>query len=202
MSAEEVGCYIRLLCFQWTKGHIPNQQDTWQRYAGAMPSPYVMSKFEACGRDGRELKNRRLEEERRKQEEYRVTRSNAGRKGAAKLWSSHSPAKAKDGIPLPSSLSFSLSKEVASANAPTVVEKKKKVPKMTDVEWLENLTTTPTYLGIDVRREFGKAQEWIDARPRRTFTRRFFVGWLNRIEAPIKINGESAESKFKNGTWQ
>ena len=54
----------------------------------------------------------------------------------------------------------------------------------------------------DVRREFGKAQAWIGTKPRRVLNRPFFVNWLNRIEAPVKINGESAESKFKSGKWQ
>jgi hypothetical protein len=35
---------------------------------------------------------------------------------------------------------------------------------------------------LNVEQEYGKAKAWISARPGRTCTRRFFVGWLNRAE--------------------
>ena len=34
MSAEEVGGYIRLLCYQWTHGSIPNDDAVLQRLTG------------------------------------------------------------------------------------------------------------------------------------------------------------------------
>jgi len=64
MSAEEVGHYIRLLCFQWSHGKLSSDELTLERIAGGKISDTVRAKFPRG-------KNRRLEQERRKQQEYR-----------------------------------------------------------------------------------------------------------------------------------
>ena len=87
MSAEEVGGYIRLLCHQWTKGGIPNDEDRAGRMAGLMGSPsvgYVLAKFSLC-EDGM-LRNARLEQVRAEQAAFRAKQSTAGRSGAEKRW--------------------------------------------------------------------------------------------------------------------
>ena len=87
MSAEEVGGYIRLLCHQWTKGGIPNDEDRAGRMAGLMGSPsirYVLAKFSPC-EDGM-LRNARLEQVRQEQADYKAKQSTAGRSGAEKRW--------------------------------------------------------------------------------------------------------------------
>ncbi len=87
MSAEEVGGYIRLLCHQWTKGGIPNDEDRAGRIAGLMGSPsvgYVLAKFSLC-EDGM-LRNARLEQVRAEQAAFRAKQSTAGRSGAEKRW--------------------------------------------------------------------------------------------------------------------
>lgn len=87
MSAEEVGGYIRLLCHQWTKGGIPNDQERVARIAGLMGSPcvgYVMAKFRLS--DGHTLKNERLEKVREEQNAFKARQSAAGTNGAAKRW--------------------------------------------------------------------------------------------------------------------
>ena len=87
MSAEEVGGYIRLLCHQWTKGGIPNDEERVARIAGMIGSPcvgYVMAKFRLC--DGHTLKNERLEKVRAEQQAFKVRQSTAGASGAAKRW--------------------------------------------------------------------------------------------------------------------
>ena len=87
MSAEEVGGYIRLLCHQWTKGGIPNDEDRAGRMAGLMGSPsvgYVLAKFSLC--DDGMLRNARLEQVRAEQAAFRAKQSTAGRSGAEKRW--------------------------------------------------------------------------------------------------------------------
>lgn len=87
MSAEEVGGYIRLLCHQWTKGGIPNDEERVARIAGMIGSPcvgYVMAKFRLC--DGHTLKNERLEKVRAEQQAFKARQSTAGANGAAKRW--------------------------------------------------------------------------------------------------------------------
>jgi uncharacterized protein YdaU (DUF1376 family) len=87
MSAEEVGGYIRLLCHQWTKGGIPNDEERVARIAGMIGSPsvgYVMAKFRLC--DGHTLKNERLEKVREEQQAFKIRQAAAGTSGAAKRW--------------------------------------------------------------------------------------------------------------------
>lgn len=86
LSAEEVGAYIRLLCYQWNKGAVPIAEPSkLSRIAGCEVSPDVMAKFP----DG---KNVRLEEVRGIQDEFRASRSLAGREGARIRWHGHGTA--------------------------------------------------------------------------------------------------------------
>jgi uncharacterized protein YdaU (DUF1376 family) len=87
MSAEEVGGYIRLLCHQWTKGGIPNDQERAARMAGLMGSPsigYVLAKFSPC--DDGMLRNARLENVRDQQTAFKAKQSVSGKAGAEKRW--------------------------------------------------------------------------------------------------------------------
>ena len=65
MSPHEVGCYMRLLCHQWSRGQIPHSDvQKIRRVAGGVVSDDVMRKFP----NG---KNERLERERLKQQVWR-----------------------------------------------------------------------------------------------------------------------------------
>jgi uncharacterized phage protein (TIGR02220 family) len=86
MSAEEVGAYIRLLCYQWGNGSIPPQQAVVDRIAGCQVSQMVLSKFP-------EGKNPRLETVRSKQQAFSETQ----RKKANMLWQSRGNAGASNG---------------------------------------------------------------------------------------------------------
>jgi uncharacterized protein YdaU (DUF1376 family) len=79
LTPEEVGSYIRLLCHQWSKGHIPNDRERLARLSGGFISVYVLEKFEECA-DGN-LRNARMEAERLKQDEYRKRQAENGKKG-------------------------------------------------------------------------------------------------------------------------
>lgn len=96
MSAEEVGGYIRLLCHQWTKGSIPNDEERLGRMAGLMGSPslrYVVAKFALC--DDGNLRNRRLDQIRIEREAYKARQADSGASGAKKRWN----GKRTDGDP-------------------------------------------------------------------------------------------------------
>jgi uncharacterized protein YdaU (DUF1376 family) len=80
MSQEEVGAYIRLLCYQWNTGSIPVATEKQQRLAGGCVSVDVLAKFRLLP-DGR-LVNERLEQERNKQAEYRKQQSQKGKRSA------------------------------------------------------------------------------------------------------------------------
>lgn len=81
MSTGEAGAYIRLLCFQWINGSLPNDQEKCARIAGSSIHEIraIWNKFEV-GEDGR-IRNPRLEDTRQKSEEYRASRRENGAKG-------------------------------------------------------------------------------------------------------------------------
>lgn len=114
MSTKEVGAFIRLLCFQWTKGKIPSCGKKLARIAGTNVTPDVLAKFN----DGM---NQRLENERSKLEEYRKQKAQSGKNGAEKRWQNHSTpiisplaeGMANDSSPSPSSVSNSTLTESA-----------------------------------------------------------------------------------------
>ena len=56
--------------------------------------------------------------------------------------------------------------------------------KQTDEQWLGQLSESPAYQGIDVRREYAKADAWCRTN-RKQLSRRRFINWLNRIEQPM-----------------
>ena len=87
MSAEEVGGYIRLLCHQWTKGGIPNDEERAGRMAGLIGSQsirYILAKF-SLSDDGM-LRNARLEQVRQGQADYKAKQAVSGKAGAEKRW--------------------------------------------------------------------------------------------------------------------
>lgn len=58
----------------------------------------------------------------------------------------------------------------------------------TDEEWRRKLQESEAYKALSVESEFEKAVFWCEQR-RRQPTRRFFLGWLNKIERPMATNG-------------
>lgn len=57
---------------------------------------------------------------------------------------------------------------------------------MTDLEWLVELQGNPAYVGLNVEREFGKMTAWCSTN-RKQPNRRRFINWLNRADAPMKV---------------
>jgi len=90
MTPAEVGTYIRLLCYQWSNGSIPNDLRKLKLIAGGTVSQSVLAKFRAAG-EGR-LANDKMERVRAAQQSFSQAKSSAGRKGADKRWHSHSTA--------------------------------------------------------------------------------------------------------------
>ena len=76
LSQAEVGSYIRLLCHQWNRGSIPVEPEKQQRLAGGPVSDDVLAKFPVW--DDGIRRNRRLEEERAKQAEFREKQRQKG----------------------------------------------------------------------------------------------------------------------------
>ena len=109
MSAEEVGAYIRLLCYQWDTGSVPDNDAAICRLAGCSKSclPILRKKFTKQP-DG--LKNRRLEEVRDEQTANREAKIRAGQISAAKRWHSR---------PINTPIADPLTEGVTESNSPS-----------------------------------------------------------------------------------
>jgi hypothetical protein len=79
---------------------------------------------------------------------------------------------------------------------PRRVRQKKAKEDVSDEQWLADLGKAPCYAHCDVPMQHAKAAKWCEVN-RRNFTRKFFLNWLNRIEAPLK-----GGTTTKPRTWQ
>ena len=72
------------------------------------------------------------------------------------------------------------------------------VLELAEITRLAELEADPTYAGIDIRRELGKAQAWASVR-NVGVSRMRFVNWLNKAvnDRPIAFNGTGATSFAK-----
>jgi hypothetical protein len=76
-----------------------------------------------------------------------------------------------------------------SLNSPSSSVQKKQ--SLTDSDWLDCLSASPAYAGIDVKREHAKMVEWCNLK-RKQATRNRFLNWLNRVEKPMQANARHA----------
>jgi uncharacterized protein YdaU (DUF1376 family) len=94
MSLAETGAFILLLCHQWDKGTLPAEAEKLARlvHAGSEEERQavneVLKKF-AANKNG--LQNRRLEDVRSVQQEYRKRRTQAAKKAAGVRWGKPEP---------------------------------------------------------------------------------------------------------------
>jgi uncharacterized protein YdaU (DUF1376 family) len=106
MTTLEIGAYILLLCYQWSKGFIPDDDNLIRRIARETQTfdlATLRTKFKS--KKGK-LFNVRLEQERQKQIEFRKKQSDNGQKGGRpknpSLSQPLSKTKAKKSSPSPS----------------------------------------------------------------------------------------------------
>mgnify|MGYP003133964504 FL=1 len=92
MTTQQVGAYIRLLCWQWENDFIPASEDARCKVVGCTRRemravwPVLCEKF--VEKDGK-LINTRLEDERIKQQANSEKQSKHGKAGAEKRWGTH-----------------------------------------------------------------------------------------------------------------
>lgn len=94
MSLEEEGAYVRLLNFCWREGSIPNDDEMLSRLckgASTTVLRVVKERFQPSADDPSKLVHHRLEDERKKQREWREKSAEGGRK-SAKLRSKNEPS--------------------------------------------------------------------------------------------------------------
>lgn len=185
LTAEEVGGYIRLLCYQWAKGSIPNDDRKLSQLAGitdGLSMGNVSVKFRLC-EDGQK-RNDRLEEVRLQQDQYRQKQAENGKKGGNPNF--------KAGKPNPyynPPLNPLDNPKINTSSSSSSSNKKRASPSLkyqiSPESFIEQLKANPIYSHINIERELGKMDLWISANPPRTKTRRFVLNWLNKIEVPI-----------------
>lgn len=193
MDAEEVGVYIRLLCHQWLRGGLPDDEARLM----AMGSPcepirvatrvaYVKSRF-VRGADGM-LRHPRMEAEREKQTKYRSNQAELARK----RWVGIANPDAKScGLAQATQCPPSPSPSPSLIPALTLDEGtgvRGATPKLTDDAWLVSLVRDPAYAGLDVMKQHAKMVRWCKEN-RKQPTRRRFINWLNRADEVIPTNG-------------
>lgn len=74
-------------------------------------------------------------------------------------------------------------------------KKVKRIVKQTDDEWIESLQLDPLFVGVDVRKELGKAQFWCRENTRQC-TRKFFTNWLNKAERTLTAAANTGTRNF------
>ena len=90
---EEVGVYIRLLCHQWDRGHVPADPERLRRIAAMSRDEFdsaweqIREKFQPAG--SKKLQNPVLEEVRKDVLKRAEKKSERGREGAAARWGPH-----------------------------------------------------------------------------------------------------------------
>lgn len=86
MSPSDVGAYIRLLCYQWSRGSAPALPEKMQRVAGCIVSDDVIAKFPFCADGNR--RNPRLEKVREASDAFRKKQAEK----AGKRWGHNAAA--------------------------------------------------------------------------------------------------------------
>lgn len=145
MTAEEVGGYIRLLCYQWSKGGLPIENKKLMQLSGLFDLDSlntVKTKFIEI--DGL-LKNERMEKTRSEQDDYRLKQSESSKKSwenrrlrNGEPMASHTKA---NGEPMPTLMASQSSSPSTSPTTITITKSKSKSTKEIDYSFLQNEPT-------------------------------------------------------------
>jgi len=111
MSMAGEGVYVHLLCYCWREGSIPADRSAIVVLCKGYNGPGIdeaLTCFVPSRKCGR-LINRRVESERRKQENFRKLKQIAGLDGARKRWHTHS-------TPIPSAMAKNSSSSSTSSS--------------------------------------------------------------------------------------
>jgi len=112
MSMAGEGVYVHLLCYCWREGSIPADRSAIVVLCKGYNGPGIdeaLTCFVPSRKCGR-LINRRVESERRKQENFRKLKQIAGLDGARKRWHTHS-------TPIPSAIAKNSSSSSSSSSS-------------------------------------------------------------------------------------
>jgi len=128
MSNQEAGCYIKLLCFCWKQGSVPNDTKKLAKLCGedSESMATLWENIEPCFKvngNGR-LINPRLEKERCNQDKYHERQRKAGKMGAEKRWRNKDLNSTAIVSPMPNDSSSSSSSSSSSIKDKKITAKK------------------------------------------------------------------------------
>ena len=209
MTPACFGAYMRLLCYAWTRGGIPDDEAACSRITGGMePGDWAAIRARLVALDDGRLTHQRLELERVAVAEIREKRSDAGRRGGrpkangkqneSKSEANEKQNESKTKAPNPSpSLPYTGEEIQPAAPVPTSVPAKPSRSRaksavswsadagwdgITDADRLEWATAFP---GAVLDQELAKATAWLRANPTRAGRRNwraFVVRWLSKCQ--------------------
>jgi uncharacterized protein YdaU (DUF1376 family) len=206
LSAAEVGAYIRLLCYQWQEGALPNDETLLARLGACdvVDIRGILHKFPS-GKDGK-LRNGRMEEVRKELIAYRLRRSKAGKQGGrprkALLSPSLSSDEANQKPPSPSPPPSPISTLTESATPPSVDDvlilepppppgERKPKPPPPDPRRQDFLDIFREYFEQGIGRAWAGPDAADNAQLKRLFTRQPDMTPLEWREYLLYINDES-----------
>jgi len=121
MTNQQVGAYIRLLCWQWDHDAVPSQEESLRKILGGITKREFRAIWDVLRNKFVEenglLRNPRLEVERQNQLEYRQKQRERGAAGARARWPRHS-----DPIALESSTSTKSKQTILTVQPQAIVD--------------------------------------------------------------------------------
>jgi len=194
LTLEEEGAYLRLLASCWQHGSIPSAPDMIARLIGKGSSTNLATTlatmFQPHPNNPALLVHDRLEKEREKQDAWSEKCREGGRKSAEMRKIGKGSSSLVEGLLEGSAnkkATLQSSITITNTTSKEVVGAPKKSFLLDEEFWAEMRRHYPD---IDVEAESRKMDAWLLARPGRMKTRKFVIGWLNKVEpalAPAKV---------------
>jgi uncharacterized protein YdaU (DUF1376 family) len=211
MTPQQFGAYVRLLCYAWDNGGVPNDASACGRIAGGIDASdwkVIRRRLEILdeGTEKERLSHGRLEIEREKQANLHDSRSEAGKRAAEKRWQTHSrrianalakPCHLEPEPELEPNTEIEPKDKKPAAPVPTSKppsasgsRAKPKILWSADAGWsgitdADRKGWREAYPGAVLDQELAKASQWLQANPKRAGKRnwrKFLVGWMSRCQ--------------------
>jgi len=210
MTPACFGAYMRLLCYAWTRGGVPDEEAACSRITGGMePGDWAAIRSRLLVLDDGRLTHQRLELERVAVSEIREKRAEAGRMGGrpkangkqteSKTKANEKQNESKTKAPYPSpSLPYTREEiQPASPVAPSTPQRRRCSKPADPLRWSaesgwEGITDadhaewSQAYPAADLPVELAKANQWLKANPkkaRKSNWRRWLTTvWLSKCQ--------------------
>ena len=192
-SAEQVGAYIRLLCFQWETGYIPADVTMQARIAGCNKKAIteVLKKFVNTDKG---FINERLETARQEQLKYKESKSNAGKIGNQKRWKKDNNVIAEVSHCDNSAISKNIAEPIANNRSSS------STTSSNNIMYVKAREATCTFFGVSEIYNFKAFKEISDALEIILETEKLEY-YLQQLQHYQIYKETSGQQKCKHSTW-